>query len=94
MGESALRILGVAQFFDAVVMTLWFALSGAGNTKFPAVVDLSLAWLVFLPGSYIMGIVFGMGILGPWLAFAIYLFLYAVVITWKVLQGDWKEIEL
>ncbi len=94
MGVMALRILGVVQFFDAVVMTLWFGLSGAGNTKFPAVVDLALAWGVFLPGAYIMGIVFGIGIVGPWLAFAIYLFLYAVVLAWKVLQGDWKEIEV
>ncbi|SVB53644.1 uncharacterized protein METZ01_LOCUS206498, partial [marine metagenome] len=29
MGLVALRILGVVQFFDAVGMTLWFALSGA-----------------------------------------------------------------
>ena len=94
MGVIALRILGVVQFFDAVVMTLWFGLSGAGNTKFPAIVDIALAWGVFLPGSYIMGIIFALGIVGPWLAFAIYLFLYAVVLAWKVLQGDWKEIEV
>jgi Na+-driven multidrug efflux pump len=94
MGVIALRILGVVQFFDAVVMTLWFGLSGAGNTKFPAIVDIALAWGVFLPGCYIMGIIFALGIVGPWLAFAIYLFLYAVVLAWKVLQGDWKEIEV
>ena len=41
-----------------------------------------------------MGIIFALGIVGPWLAFAIYLFLYAVVLAWKVLQGDWKEIEV
>ena len=94
MGLVALRILGVVQFFDAVGMTLWFALSGAGNTRFPAIIDLSLSWGVFLPGSYLLGIVFGYGLIGPWLAFAIYLFLYAACITWKVLRGDWKEIEL
>lgn len=94
MGTMALRILGVVQFFDAVGMTLWFALSGAGNTRFPAVVDLSLAWGIFLPASYLLGVVFGFGILGPWVAFALYLFLYAGIIAWKVLQGDWKEIEV
>ena len=94
MGLVALRILGVVQFFDAVGMTLWFALSGAGNTLFPAIIDLSLSWGIFLPGSYLLGIVFGYGLIGPWLAFAIYLFLYAICITWKILKGDWKEIEI
>ena len=94
MGLVALRILGVVQFFDAVGMTLWFALSGAGNTLFPAIIDLSLSWGIFLPGSYLLGIVFGYGLIGPWLAFAIYLFLYAICITWKTLKGDWKEIEI
>ena len=94
MGLVALRILGVVQFFDAVGMTLWFALSGAGNTMFPAIIDLSLSWGIFLPGSYLLGIVFGYGLIGPWLAFAIYLFLYAICITWKILKGDWKEIEI
>ena len=94
MGLVALRILGVVQFFDAVGMTLWFALSGAGNTLFPAIIDLSLSWGIFLPGSYLLGIVFGYGLIGPWLAFAIYLFLYAICITWKILKGDWKKIEI
>ena len=94
MALVALRILGVVQFFDAVGMTLWFALSGAGNTLFPAIIDLSLSWGIFLPGSYLLGIVFGYGLIGPWLAFAIYLFLYAICITWKILKGDWKEIEI
>ena len=94
MGLVALRILGVVQFFDAVGMTLWFALSGAGNTLFPAIIDLSLSWGIFLPGSYLLGIVFGYGLIGPWLAFSIYLFLYAICITWKILKGDWKEIEI
>ena len=94
MGLVALRILGVVQFFDAVGMTLWFAFSGAGNTLFPAIIDLSLSWGIFLPGSYLLGIVFGYGLIGPWLAFAIYLFLYAICITWKILKEDWKKIEI
>lgn len=94
MGIVPLRVLGVVQFFDAVVMTLLFALSGAGDTKFPAIVALVLAWCVFLPISYVTGIVFDMGILGPWLGFALYLFLYAVAISWRVLRGNWKTIEV
>jgi len=92
MGVVALRLLGVIQFFDAVGMTLWFALTGAGNTKFPAVMDMALAWGVFLPLSYLSAVKLQLGIMGPWISFGIYIMLYASVIAWKVLKGDWKEI--
>ena len=92
MGVAALRLLGVIQFFDAVGMTLWFALTGAGNTKFPAIMDLTLAWGVFLPLSYLSAVELQMGIMGPWISFGIYITLYASVIAWKVLKGDWKKI--
>ena len=34
-GINGLRFVGLLQFADAVSITLWFALSGAGNTIFP-----------------------------------------------------------
>ena len=87
MGVVALRLLGVIQFFDAVGMTLWFALTGAGNTKFPAVMDMALAWGVFLPLSYLSAVKLQLGIMGPWISFGIYIMLYASVIAWKVAEG-------
>jgi len=39
MGVFGLRMIGAVQFLDAIGFTLWFALSGAGNTLFPALVE-------------------------------------------------------
>lgn len=94
LGVVALRILGAVQFIDAVGMTLWFALSGAGNTRYPAVVDMVIAWFFFLPTCYITAVKFQAGILGSWISFGLYLTLYAVAMAWKVTRGDWKEIEV
>ncbi|RTZ73586.1 MAG: hypothetical protein DSY99_02710, partial [Candidatus Neomarinimicrobiota bacterium] len=69
IGVTGLRLAGLVQFVDAIGMTLWFALSGAGNTLFPSLVESFLVWCFFLPGSYFFGVVFGYGFLAPWIFF-------------------------
>jgi putative MATE family efflux protein len=93
-GVFGLRVAGLVQLADAVGMTLWFALSGAGNTFYPAVVESGIMWLFFLPAAYLTGIVLGMGFFGPWICMGIYLVLFAAFMAQKILKGDWKEIEL
>jgi len=94
LGVVALRILGVVQFADAVGMTLWFALCGAGNTKFPAIVEMIIAWGFFLPACYITAVKLQTGIVGSWVSFGIYIALFATAMAWKVTRGDWKKIKV
>ena len=94
MGVFGLRILGAVQFLDAIGFTLWFALSGAGNTLFPAMVESFLTWGVVVFGSYILGVVLQVGFMGPWLLFPVYMALFAGIMVWKISKGDWKEIEV
>lgn len=91
---TPLIIVGFLQFIDAIAITLWFALSGAGNTLFPSAVDGILCWFVFLPLSYFTGVILEWGYLGPWLAFSIYLTLLMVIMLWKTSLGTWKKIEI
>ena len=93
-GINGLRIIGLIQYVDAVAITLWFALSGAGNTIFPGLVDGLLCWGLFLPGSYYFGVIKGFGFWGPWSFFGIYLILFAIILYWKVKQGTWKYIQV
>ena len=94
MGAFGLRVLGFLQFVDAIGITLWFALSGAGNTLFPAVVESALVWGVMLPASWYLGVFLDVGFYGPWLVFPFYLIIFALIMVWKIRQGDWKEIEV
>ena len=94
MGIPCLRIIGVLQYFDAVGITLFFVLTGAGDTRFPAIADMMIVWLIFLPISYYLGIVMEMGIIGAWLGFAAWIIPLAVVMALKVRTGTWKEIKV
>lgn len=94
IGVIVLRLAGFIQIADAVGMTLWFALSGAGNTFFPALTEALIVWLVFIPFSYLTGIYLGWGYIGPWIGVGIHQSLFAIILSWKTLKGDWKEIEV
>ena len=93
-GVIALRLAGFLQIIDSIGMTLWFALSGAGNTLYPSVVESLLVWLYFLPGSYYFGVILNYGVIAPWLFFGSYLWFFAIAMVWKIKQGDWKKINV
>ena len=92
MGVFGLKMLGTVQFLDAIGFILWFALSGAGNTLFPAVVESSLVWFVVVFGSYFFGFYLGFGFKILWVLFPLYMGLFATIMVWKVKKGDWKTI--
>ena len=94
LGVWGLRLIGFLQFIDAVCFTLFLALTGAGNTLFPALVESSLIWGFMLPVSYYAGVVLSIGFKAPFVVFAVYLFLMAFILSIKVAKGDWKEIEV
>jgi len=94
MGAYGLRIVGALQFVDAVGFVLWFALSGAGNTFFPAMVEAVLTWVVIVLGSYVVGVYYSLGFNALWWLFPIHLGLFATIMIWKVKQGDWKKIQV
>ena len=94
MGVFGLRMIGAVQFLDAIGFVLWFALSGAGNTLFPSVVESCLTWGVIVLGSYVFGVVLGLGFKALWLLFPIYMGLFAGIMIWKIRKGDWKNIQI
>ena len=89
-----LRIVGVLQFFDAIAITLWFALTGAGDTKIPAIVDVLVHWLLFIPACYIFGIYLGYGFWGPWISFGLHLTVFAIFMYVRFNKGKWKTIKV
>ncbi len=94
IGINALRLAALVQFVDAFGLTLWFALSGAGNTIFPATVEALVVWGFFLPASYIAVKYFHTGFMGPWAIFIVYIVIFAAAMVWKINKGDWKHIDV
>ena len=75
-------------------LTLYFVLIGAGNTLFPALVNMIICWTIFIPLSYLLGIVLEMGLIGAWLGFGGWIIPVAVIMALKVRTGSWKKIEV
>jgi putative MATE family efflux protein len=89
-----LQIIGIVQYFDAIGLTLFFILTGAGNTKFPAFINIGLCWIVFLPLAYLLSIYIEMGLIGAWISFAIWVILYSIIMFLKIKTGSWKNIKV
>ena len=89
-----LKFVGLIQFVDAICFTLWFALTGAGDTKVLAIVDILSHWILFIPMVYILGIILNLGYWGAWIAFAMHLTFIAGYTTWRFKSGKWKEVIL
>ena len=94
MGVPGLRILGVLQFVDAVGLPLWFSLTAAGNTLFPAVTEVLILWLWSIPLSLFLGVYMGYGFFGSLFPLVVHYLLFALTLGWKIKRGTWKEIEI
>ena len=93
-GVFGLQMIGAVQFLDAIGFVLWFSLSGAGDTMFPAVVESILTWFIVVTGSYVLGLVLKTGFNSLWLLFPLHMGLFALIMVWKIKQGKWKTIEV
>jgi MATE family multidrug resistance protein len=94
IGASLLAISALWQVFDAIGMTLSEALRAAGDTAWPAVARIVLAWLVFTPAAYVVVRVWSGGAVDAMICLVGYLALLAAALAWRFRSGAWKRIEL
>jgi len=92
LAAPGLKFIGFLQFIDAFCFTLWFALTGAGDTRIPAIFDILNHWIVFVPLCYFLGIYCGYGYWGAWVSFGIMLLFIAIFMFWRFKTGKWKSI--
>ncbi len=93
-GSKALIIYSLALVFEGVGIVASQSLFGAGYTKYVMFVDVSLHWLVFVPLSYVLGVVAGLGIVGLWLSADIYVFLLSTLMFIGLKRGKWKLLKI
>ena len=93
LAVPGLRYIGFLQIIDAFCFTLWFALTGAGDTKVLAVADILNHWLIFVPLCYFLSIYCGYGYWGAWSSFGVMLSGLAPFLFFRFKKGDWKKIK-
>lgn len=89
-----MRLMGICTPIMATGMILTQALFGAGNTRFVMIVELILHFTCLVPLAWLLGITFGFGLIGIWVAAAAYIVLLAIVMSLKFKSGDWKQIHI
>jgi MATE family multidrug resistance protein len=93
-GGSMLLVSALWQVFDATGMTLSETLRAAGDTAWTAGARIVLAWLVFVPSSYIVVELLHGGALGAMGCLVGYIALLAAALALRFRSGAWKRIEL
>ena len=105
LGATLLWIAAAYQFFDGLNIGCGFCLRGAGDTRFPAIALLLLAWGVFVPLVHLLAFApgegwidgvpgAGWGAVGGWIAAVAYVGLLGSTLAWRWRSGRWQAMTL
>jgi multidrug resistance protein, MATE family len=94
IGVRMLFISASWQLFDAVATTLAEALRAAGDTTFPLLARLVIAWLVFVPGSLVSVHIYHWSDAAATSWIVAYLALLAATLLWRFRTGAWRQVQL
>jgi MATE family multidrug resistance protein len=94
LGGPLLALGAAFQLLDALGITSSGALRGAGDTRWPFLVQAALAWFVFLPAAWLCGITFDGGLTGAWAGGLVYVAGLAVAFVWRFRAGVWRGIRI
>ncbi|MFN7145757.1 MAG: MATE family efflux transporter, partial [Myxococcota bacterium] len=88
IARKLLLVAAAFQLIDAVATVTYFALDGAGDTRFTLVSSIALSWGVKLPVGVILATT-GFGAVGVWLGITGELFVLVAVLAWRWRSGRW-----
>ncbi len=91
LGTPLLAVGAVFLVCDAFGVLNGGALRGAGDTRWPFVVQTLLAWGLFLPAAYVGGAVLGGGLTGAWMGGVVYVAVLGLALHWRFQGGAWQE---
>lgn len=90
-----LLVLGAAfQLIDALGIIAGGALRGAGDTRWPFLVQATLAWALRIPLVYLTAVVLGGGVLGAWLGELGYITVLAAVFLRRFHGRAWQRVRI
>jgi MATE family multidrug resistance protein len=93
-GTLMLQLSAAWQLFDACAMTLSEALRSAGDTTWPMLARLGLAWVLFLPAGIVSVMVLDGGATAAMVCLIVYLAALAGLLAWRFRGGAWRKIDL
>ncbi len=94
LGSRLLVIGALFQTCDAIGVVTSGSLRGAGDTRWPFVVQASLAWGLFLPSAFLFGQLLDGGVEGAWMGGVLYLGVLGLVLLRRFRRGEWRRIKI
>jgi MATE family multidrug resistance protein len=94
LGRPLLAVGALFQLFDALSIITQGALRGAGDTRWPFLVETALGWGFFVPVAYLLGVVLGGGLTAAWAGGLVYIALTAALLVRRFQSGAWERIAI
>ncbi len=95
IGTNIFIFAAIFQVFDAMLLTYYGALRGAGDTLWLAIVEALGATIVMGLGGFFMLKFFPqLGALGPWIAATAKIIIVALADRWRFKSNRWMQIDL
>lgn len=89
------RILGIMIALNGIGYMLAMLLNGAGDVQKVTWINLVTQWLILVPGVWLAGPVFGLGLLGMWLVHQLpFRFGHVFIFGWFWKRGGWAKISI
>ena len=89
-----LRFVAFYSLFDMLNVLFAAALKGAGDTTYPVVLTVVLAWGVMLVPTYVLCVIGDGGVYTAWTAAAAYIFLVGLLMFRRFRRGHWKSMRV
>ena len=94
LGGPLLLLAAAFQLLDALGIVAGGALRGAGDTRWPFLVQTGLAWGLRVPLVYLFGIVLAKGVVGAWLAELVYIWVLGGAFALRLRGEAWKRAKI
>lgn len=94
MAAKLIMISAFLQLFDGFLNFYAGGLRGIGDTTFLLRSSLVVAWLLFVPLSYVLIFVFDLGSVGAWIALYTYLMAFGLTLMYRFYRTDWKNVQI
>ena len=75
---------------DAANVIARGVLRGASDVRYAAVVGIATAWLTTPPLTWLLGVHWGLGVVGGWIGLAVEIVVGASVFWYRVYRGGWR----
>ena len=94
LGVPLVRLGALFQFVDAFGIVASGSLRGAGDTRWPFLAQSVLAWGLFVPLAYLLGVTLEGGLISAWIGGTIYVLVLSATLVWRFHSGAWQRMRI